>query len=297
MIRMPTRRAVLASLAGLALSGGAGAGYAFEIEPGWLLHVVEHRIVPAGWPAGKQLTIAVLADLHAGSPHMPYRRVEAIVDVAMKQPADMILLLGDYTAGGKLTGAPGIPQETAARLRDLRAPLGVHAVLGNHDWWDDIAVQESRRGLPRLAHLLEEAGIRVLHNDAVKVGGVWIAGLGSTWAFRAPGGLIGAHDMERTLGTVTDAAPVILLCHEPDIFPAVPDRRTALTISGHTHGGQVRLFGYSPVVPSRFGNRYAYGHVEEAGKHLVVSGGLGTSIAPVRFGMPPEITLIRLGAG
>jgi predicted MPP superfamily phosphohydrolase len=71
----------------------------------------------------------------------------------------------------------------------------------------------------------------------------------------------------------------------------------AVTLCGHTHGGQVRLLGYSPVVPSLYGNRYAWGHVVEAGKHLVVSGGLGWTIMPVRFGVPPEITLVRIGHG
>jgi predicted MPP superfamily phosphohydrolase len=82
-----------------------------------------------------------------------------------------------------------------------------------------------------------------------------------------------------------------------------------VTLSGHTHGGQVRLFGWSPAVPSRYGNRYAYGHISESGgkaagiagldaapRHLVVSGGLGCSIMPVRVGVPPEITVVSLGA-
>jgi predicted MPP superfamily phosphohydrolase len=69
----------------------------------------------------------------------------------------------------------------------------------------------------------------------------------------------------------------------------------AVTLSGHTHGGQVRIGGYSPIVPSRFGNRYAYGAIEEAGRHLVVSAGIGNSMLPVRFGMPPEVTMVRLG--
>jgi uncharacterized protein len=85
------------------------------------------------------------------------------------------------------------------------------------------------------------------------------------------------------------------LAHEPDIFPKVPNR-VALTVSGHTHGGQVRLAGFSPVVPSKFGNRYAYGHVVERDRHLIVSGGLGCSILPVRFGVPPEVVLVELGA-
>jgi uncharacterized protein len=89
-----------------------------------------------------------------------------------------------------------------------------------------------------------------------------------------------------------DGDPVILLAHEPDIMPQVPDR-VALVLSGHTHGGQVRLFGWSPLVPSRFGNRYAYGHVREQ-CDLIVSGGLGCSIVPVRFGVPPEIVLVSI---
>jgi predicted MPP superfamily phosphohydrolase len=115
----------------------------------------------------------------------------------------------------------------------------------------------------------------------------------------------GVDDLPGTLAKVTDSAPVILLAHEPDIFPLVPGR-VSLTMSGHTHGGQLRLFGYSPVVPSRYGNRYAYGHISETAtdaagraatlKHLVVSGGLGCSIVPMRIGVPPEITVVNLGA-
>jgi predicted MPP superfamily phosphohydrolase len=84
------------------------------------------------------------------------------------------------------------------------------------------------------------------------------------------------------------------MAHEPDVFPTVP-ARVSLTLSGHTHGGQIRLFGYSPIVPSRFRNRYAYGHVIEDGRNLIVSGGLGCSIAPIRFGSPPEIVVVELG--
>ncbi|MEL7277000.1 MAG: metallophosphoesterase, partial [Pseudomonadota bacterium] len=132
-------------------------------------------------------------------------------------------------------------------------------------------------------------------------GPFWLAGLGDQLAYVdiwdtvnkrvLPAG--GVDDLPGTLGQVTDDAPVILLAHEPDIFPDVPDR-VALTLSGHTHGGQVRLVGWAPVVPSRFGNRYAYGHVREGARDIVISGGLGCSVAPLRFGIPPEITLIEV---
>ncbi len=291
---MLARRALLAGFAALAVPA-IGASYAFAIEPGWRLRVLHRRMHPPGWPQDRTLSVMLIADLHAGGPHMPFARVEAILDRAMRESPDMILLLGDLTAGGGLTGAPGLAEGVVARLRALRAPLGVHAVLGNHDWWEDVALQERGAGQPRLRRMLESAGIGVLHNAAMKVGGVWLAGLGSLWAFRAPGKPYRSMaDLPAALDQLTDDDPVLLLCHEPDIFPAVPPR-VSLTLSGHTHGGQVRLFGYSPVVPSRHGNRYAYGHVVEEGRHLLVSGGLGTSILPVRFGVPPEITLLTLG--
>jgi predicted MPP superfamily phosphohydrolase len=102
-------------------------------------------------------------------------------------------------------------------------------------------------------------------------------------------------DLPATLAAVTDDAPLILMAHEPDIFADIPDR-VALTVSGHTHGGQVRIFGYAPFVPSRFGRRYAYGHIVEQNRHLIVSAGLGCSNAPIRLGAPPEIVTIELGA-
>jgi predicted MPP superfamily phosphohydrolase len=98
------------------------------------------------------------------------------------------------------------------------------------------------------------------------------------------------------LWQVTDDAPVVLMAHEPDIFPNVPER-VSITLAGHTHGGQVRVFGFAPFAPSRFGSRYAYGHKIENGRHMIVSGGLGCSSLPMRFGSPPEIVVVELGAG
>ena len=184
----------------------------------------------------------------------------------------------------------------------MRAPLGVHAVLGNHDWWDDRTVQRNGTGLPYGKAALEAAGIPVYHNQAVRLSKegapFWLACLGDQLAFwpsrgLRPGQRIGTDDLAGTLAQVTDDAPVILLAHEPDVMVRVPER-VSLVMSGHTHGGQVRLFGWSPVVPSRFGNRYAYGHVREQ-CDLIVCGGLGCAIIPVRIGMPPEIALVELG--
>jgi predicted MPP superfamily phosphohydrolase len=179
----------------------------------------------------------------------------------------------------------------------------VHAILGNHDWWLDKGAQAAGCSPVFVRRTLERIGIPVYENDAVRLShkghSFWLAGLGDQLALRATCSgrrcYRGVDDLAGTLAKATDDAPVLLLAHEPDVFPRVPDR-VSLTLAGHTHGGQVRLFGYSPVVHSRYGNRYAYGHVIEDGRQLVVSGGLGCSILPVRFGVPPEIVLIELSA-
>src|SRR5208283_324835 len=94
---------------------------------------------------------------------------------------------------------------------------------------------------------------------------------------------------------VTDNSPVVLLAHEPDIFPTVPER-VSVTLAGHTHGGQIRILGIAPFVPSPLSRVYSYGHFFERDRHLIVSGGLGCSGWPVRIGVPPEIVLVEIGA-
>jgi len=301
-----TRRRLIRT-AGFAVAATiASGGYAFGVEP-FRLRVQRWAVTPPGWPPGVSLRIAALADVHACRPWMDPDRIRAITERANALEPDVTVLLGDYMAGHRFVTGRVAAREWAAALTGLRAPLGVWAILGNHDWWQDLSAQKAGKGPALSMTALRDAGIPVLENDAVRLnhGGspVWIAGLGDQLAFRVRGKgrtrFRGVDDLPGTLRRVSDDAPVILLAHEPDIFPKVPPR-VALTLSGHTHGGQVRLLGYSPVVPSRYGNRYAYGHVVEpaasgAPRHLVVSGGLGCSIAPVRAGVPPEITLVTLG--
>jgi predicted MPP superfamily phosphohydrolase len=297
MTYWPSRRTVLKTLFGSA-AGSFGLGaYAAGLEPAYRLRVQRYAPVLPQWPDGLALSIAVIADVHVGDPYMPLSRIEEIVAAANALDPDLVVLLGDYAAGHRFITRPVSMRDFAAASAALRAPLGVHAVLGNHDWWDDREAQAARRGPVLAQRELERVGIPVLENDAVRLEKngrhFWLLGLGDQLALLGRPHR-GVDDLDGTVAKVTGDAPAILLAHEPDIFPKVPDRVT-LTLSGHTHGGQVRLFGYSPVVPSAFGNRYAYGHVVEDGRHLIVSGGLGTSIMPVRFGLPPEIVLIELG--
>lgn len=293
------RRTLLRAAGGAGAAGVGLGGYAFGYEPGVALRVVTHRLAPANWPAGLRLSIALIADPHCGGPHTPLPRLQRAVAMANALQPDLVVLLGDYLADHRFTTERPSFRQVADVLAGLRAPLGVHAILGNHDWWEDPAAQAGRAPLPGAAADFAAAGLPVLHNEARRLvhdgRAIWLGGLGSQWAYRGRGGgLRGADDLEATLGAFTDDAPAILLAHEPDIFPNVPDR-VAVTLSGHTHGGQVRIRGYSPIVPSRFGNRYAYGAIEEEGRHLVVSGGIGNSMLPVRLGMPPEVTMVELG--
>ncbi|WP_119268521.1 metallophosphoesterase [Taklimakanibacter deserti] len=294
------RRKFFKWLGGLALSGAAVTGYAFGIEPGFLLRVQRYALTPPGWPTDFKLRIAALADIHVGEPYMSLRHVERVVETANALNPDLVLLLGDYAAGHRWVTRKVTIKDTASVLARLKAPLGAHAILGNHDWWDDRQAQKRRAGPCLYRTALEAAGFPVYENDGVRLvhqdKHFWLLGLADQLAFiEGRGRFAGIDDLDATLARVTDDAPVILMIHEPDAFTKVPSR-VALTLAGHTHGGQVRLFGYSPVVPSAYGNRFAYGHVVEDDRHLIVSGGLGCSILPVRFGVPPEIDLIELGA-
>ncbi|MGE0627963.1 MAG: metallophosphoesterase [Hyphomicrobiaceae bacterium] len=302
-----SRRSVLKGVS--ALVGGTAGMSGYAAAEHQTLKTTRYRIAPKGWPKGLVLRLAVLADLHVCEPWMGIGRVGNIVRQTNRLGADAILLLGDYQEGAGIRRfSRRVPDaEWAAVLGRLEAPLGVHAVLGNHDWWDDERAMHLRRGPTRTRLLLEEHGIPVYENDAVRLikddQPFWLAGLGDQWAFMRWHRTLrasafthadGIADLPGTLARIDDDAPVIMMAHEPDIFARMP-ARVALTISGHTHGGQVRPFGLMPVVPSAFGSRYAYGHIVEDDRHLVVSGGLGFSGLPLRFGVPPEIVVVEVG--
>jgi predicted MPP superfamily phosphohydrolase len=296
-----TRRTFLATAASGVISAFASAAYAIGYAPMAAPHVARYRVTPKDWPRGLSLNIAALSDLHACDPWMSLDRISGIVEHMNALRPDVILLLGDYVAGVHRRFAQPIPSAAWARaLSPLFAPLGVHAILGNHDMWDDFAIELGGRGRINARRALEANGIAVYENEVVRLehnsGAFWLAGLADQQAIPVgPRQWRGLDDLPATLAAISTDDPVILLAHEPDIFPKVP-QRVSLTLSGHTHGGQVRLFGWAPIVPSHYGNRFVYGHVVEDERHLIVSGGLGCTALPVRFGAPPEILHIRVEA-
>jgi predicted MPP superfamily phosphohydrolase len=297
---MLTRRGFLFS----SLAAPAVGVYAVGVEPLLFNNVTRYHLQPASWPTNLRLKIAVIADIHACEPWMNVKRIEHIVHIANGLGADVIALLGDYVAGhNKITGV--VPdREWARALAGLRAPLGVYSILGNHDWWADSDAQARGHGPIAARIALENAGVPVLENDSIALSKdgerFWIAGLGDQLAIRdSKSGRMeigrGVDDIEKTLAPIGDKAPVVLLAHEPDIFPRVP-ASVAVTLSGHTHGGQVRIPGMAPYAPSVLSRKYIYGHFAEEERHLIVSGGLGCSWLPVRLGMPPEILMVELSA-
>lgn len=291
---MITRRRFLLGAGTGATAAVSLPAYAVGIEPMWRLRVTTYDLSPIGWPVDFPLTIAVVADVHATDPWMSAERVAGIADFTNTLRADMVLLAGDYVRSLRDPFGTDVPMEAcAAALARLRAPLGVHAVMGNHDAWHE-GGEPVRRAFA--AH-----GMPMLENKALRIEkegrGFWLLGLADQLAFLDPvtEEHFGADDLAGTLAQVTTEEPVILLAHEPDIFGRVPDR-VALTISGHTHGGQVRLpFLGALCIPSTVSARYDYGHFVEGRRSLIVSGGLGMSGLPLRFNAPPEIVLIRLG--
>ena len=279
---MRLRRRRWIALAVLAPLAAAGA-WSVVGEPDRLVVERVDVSVPR-WPAALDgLTVAAVSDIHAGSPHVGLAKVRRVVELVNAGRPDLVVLLGDYVIQNVVGGSFVPPEDTAAELARLRARLGVVAVLGNHDWWLDG---------PRVRAALESRGLPVLENRATPFESngrrFWVAGISDAWTRR--------YDIPGTLATVPEEEPVILATHNPDLFPNVP-ARVGLTLAGHTHGGQVRLplLG-RPVVPSEYGQRYAAGLVREQGRVLFVTTGVGTSIIPVRFRVPPVVSLLTLRA-
>ncbi len=274
-------RRLRAVIVGLLLVGLVLAVWAFIAEPA-SLRVREYRLVIPGWPAERSgMRIALVSDLHTGSPFNGLSKLDEIVTRTNASRPDLVLIAGDLVIQDVPGGRFVPPERIAHRLGRLRAPLGVHAVLGNHDRWLDG---------PRVLRALYRANIPVLEDRAVEIsrGGpaFWLVGISDLWTSR--------HDVRGALAQAPPGPPVLAFMHNPDVFPRIPSR-VSLTLAGHTHGGQVNLpFFGRLIVPSHYGARYAIGHVVEGGRHLFVTPGVGTSILPVRFRVPPEISILRL---
>ena len=257
------------------------AFWGFLIEPNCL--VVNEQIITIDNmpPALDGLRIAVISDIHTGSPFINDKKLHTIVERTNQLHPDLIVILGDYIVSNGWVFRRVEPEVFAPVLKNLSAPLGTYSVLGNHDWWYNGK---------KVRAALEQNGIKVLENEVVQIQAhgvpLWLVGLADVWTRQ--------QSIEETVAKVPEGQMMIALTHNPDIFPEVP-QRVPLLLAGHTHGGQVRFPLIGTVVQStRFGQRYERGHVFENNHHLFVTTGIGTSIIPVRFGVTPEIVLLTL---
>lgn len=247
-------------------------------------HVLaSYRLTPDLWPLDfPPLRVALLSDCHMGSHAGDVERHRAICAEINRLEPDLVLLLGDYVNLMPLFGGRVPPETIAEVFSTLVAPLGVHAVLGNHDW--QYGGEEVARAL--VAHGItvhENSGVRLDHHGRP----LQVCGLADT-VNREP-------DMAAALSGVDDGVPAIVMSHDPACFAALP-RRPAVMVSGHTHGGQWRFPFLGPLwIPGAAPLRWAHGVIQEDGRTLIVSAGTGTCNLPLRINCPPEIVLVGIG--
>jgi uncharacterized protein len=299
MVHLTRRRFLAGAAVGAATV--SLSGYATAYETGSALTLAQYAPRLHNWPEDLELSIAVIADIHACYPWMSEERVGEIVDLANEQKPDLTVLLGDYVCTHRLVSGYVPPGAWAEQLARLEAPLGVYAILGNHDWWWAAIPTEPPDNSRSVRRALAAAGVPLLENRSVRLSKAgqpfWLIGLGDLLApVLNPRGGRGADDLPAAMREVYDDSPAILLVHEPYYFPWVPDR-IALTLAGHMHGGQVNLPIIGPPVSllKRRSGKYIYGEYALGEKRMIVSGGLGTSLAPVRILRPPEVVMVKLG--
>ncbi len=271
-------RKLIGAATGILLT--AFGAFSSFIEPARLVVNRQDLSIPK-WPvelAG--LRVALLSDLHVGSPHWGVLHTRELIARVNAEHADLVLLAGDYMSDGVKFGRSVAPEAVAAELGELRAPLGVVAVLGNHDGWHGAA----------LRRFLEARGIAVLDDEVVQIEtrGATFCVLGLADQF------VRKRSPREELELAPAGLPLLVLVHEPDVFAELDDR-PSLTLAGHTHGGQVKLpiIG-APITHSKYGQRYRAGHIVEGGRHLFVTTGVGTSTWPIRFGVPPEYVILTV---
>lgn len=275
--RTLSRRAFLGSgllgAAGIACGVGGVGLYSLGVAP--YAPVVERITVALRGmpPSAPPIRVVQLSDIHI-RPRFSAADVRRAVEIANSLQPDLAVLTGDFAYHDA-----GLVFDAAVELGRLSARLGRFAVLGNHDYWTDAQV---------VSEALTRNGIDLLTNTATQVDrdtGLWLGGVDDAWA--------GQPDLARALELIPETAPAVLLCHEPDFADNVP-ARIGLQLSGHTHGGQVRIPGLGAPLLPMLGVKYHIALNQAAETLVYVNRGLGVINPPVRFNCPPEITLVML---
>ena len=238
-------------------------------------------VAVADWPAGQPpLKLLLLSDIHVAGPDMPPERLTRIVAQLNRLRPDLVLIAGDLVSEKRSATHIYTAAEIVAPLGKLRAPLGVVVAPGNHDHWFK---PDALRGE------LEQRGLRVLQNEAIRLGPLIVGGVDDDYS--------GHDDVPATLAAIDrlGAGVPLLLTHSPDIIPDVK-RPVAAIFAGHTHCGQIRFpFIGALSYVSRYGDRFACGDMTDNGQRVFVGAGLGTSLLPLRYLTPPDAWLVTLG--
>jgi len=245
-------------------------------EPYWIeekVTVFVDEDIPASFNNTK---IVFISDIHHG-PFFSRSRVERLVKRINRMNPDLILLGGDYVHRDSKYIEPFFEE-----AKKFKARLGVFGVLGNHDHWEGASLTQ---------RWMREAGIKVLDNTAywIEQDGVRIklGGIGDYF--------VDHYTVKPTIKDVTVADFVILVSYNPDFAEELDTDKIDLMLSGHTHGGQVTLFGWwAPIIPSRHGQKYRTGLVATPNTKVLISNGIGTVTPPVRFFARPQINIIVL---
>jgi predicted MPP superfamily phosphohydrolase len=273
-------------------------GYAILIEPRRLV-VNQQTLTIKGWdPALNGFKIVAIGDIHGGSNAVDEAKLRKIVEITNEQNADLVVLLGDYVSQSSQRlygkGALKMPLQTIAEnLVGLQARYGVLAVTGNHDDW---------YGHEEVSNAFRSIGYTVLDDQifTVDAGGHKVRILGLMDQLHVGNWAMYSGHLKQVIENNGGTGPILVLEHSPDVLPIITGDLSIssdlkLILAAHTHGGQVWLpFIGTPIVPSSYGQKYSYGHVQERGVDMFVTSGVGTSILPIRFMMPPEIAVLTI---
>jgi predicted MPP superfamily phosphohydrolase len=250
-------------------------GYS-HIESRWI-KLKKIEIISADIPASfNNKKIVFITDIHHG-PFLSIDRVKSLVKRINKLEPDLVLMGGDYVHRDSKYIMPVFNE-----LEKLNSKNGIYAVLGNHDHWEDAELTK-RLMIRNNIKICDNNSFWVKQdNDSIKIGGV-----GDLWE--------DSQIIDNTINDLKETDFAILISHNPDFIEKINTDKIDLTLCGHTHGGQVTLFGlWAPILPIESGNKYRYGLKEIGKMRAYISSGIGTITPPLRLFCRPEIVLINL---
>lgn len=253
---------------------------ALLIEPNIFLSTPQQLDIPNWNKDLNEFKIVLISDIHLETRFVDMKKLNEIVNVTNKNNPDLIVICGDLDTKA-IKHTKYTTTEVANSLKNLKSKYGTYAVMGNHDYEHKEAVYE----------IYEKANVKLLKNqdDYINVNNnkIRIVGLEDIWFKKS--------DPQKIIGKDNKNIPTIVLAHNPDYFPQIPNN-VSITLCGHTHGGEIVFpFVGAFFVPSKYGNRYRSGHIIENGKHLFVSRGIAT-LGFGRFLSPAEINILDIHA-